>query len=88
MTHEPDVADSFVDAGFDLILAGHSHGGQVNLPFWSQPTTALARKYTRGLYRLSEQTNLYVNAGIGTSRYPVRFGVVPEITVFHLMGKK
>ena len=88
MTHEPDVADSFADAGFDLILAGHSHGGQVNLPFWSQPTTALARKYTRGLYLLSEQTNLYVNTGIGTSRYPVRFGVVPEITVFHLMGKK
>lgn len=88
MTHEPDVADSYTDAGFDLILAGHSHGGQVNLPFGSQPTTALARKYTGGLYSLSEQTSLYVNTGIGTSRYPVRFGVVPEITVFHLMGGK
>lgn len=87
MTHEPDTADLYSTMGFDLIAAGHSHGGQVNAPFLPRITTSLAEKYTAGLYRLNEQTTLYVNSGIGTSRYPIRFGVCPEIAVFHL-GKE
>ena len=44
----------------------------------------MAEKYVNGLYQLNAHTSLYVNSGIGTSRYPIRFGVVPEITVFSL----
>lgn len=84
MTHEPDIADCYNDLGFDLIVSGHSHGGQVKIPFVSQMTTAMAEKYVKGLYHISSQTNLYVNSGIGTSRYPIRFGVPPEITIFYL----
>lgn len=84
MTHEPDTADSYSDIGFNLIVAGHSHGGQVNVPFLPKMTTSMAEKYVNGLYQLNEHTSLYVNSGIGTSRYPIRFGVVPEITVFSL----
>lgn len=84
MTHEPDTADLYADAGFDLILSGHSHGGQVKIPFLPGITTAMAEKYVDGLYRLNDRTSLYVNTGIGTSRFPARFGVVPEITVFNL----
>lgn len=84
MTHEPDTADLYSDMGFNLIVSGHSHGGQVNVPFLPKMTTSLAEKYVDGLYQLNERTSLYVNSGIGTSRYPIRFGVVPEITVFSL----
>ena len=84
MTHEPDTADLYADLGFDLILAGHSHGGQVSLPFLPHITTSMARKYLDGLYPLNDQTTLYVHSGIGTSRYPIRLGVVPEIAVFDL----
>lgn len=87
LTHEPDVVDDFKDADFDLILAGHSHGGQVKIPFFDGIVTSLAKKYTDGFYDISETMQLYVNTGIGTSRYPIRFLVPPEITEFILTNK-
>lgn len=84
MLHEPDLADQYAEDGFDLMLAGHSHGGQVDVPFLPPLTTSLAEKYQKGLYQLNENTALYVNRGIGISHYPVRFGVPPEVTVFYL----
>lgn len=85
MLHEPDAADLYADYGFQLMLAGHSHGGQVNLPFLSAPTTSMAEKYQKGLYDIgaSGKIKLYVNSGIGTSHFPIRFRVPPEITVLH-----
>ena len=63
LTHEPDTADFYTSHDFNLILAGHSHGGQVSLPFVKEVTTAMARKYTSGFYKLDSpyQTLLYVN---------------------------
>lgn len=84
MTHEPDTADLYSKLGFNLIVAGHSHGGQVNIPLLPQIKTTLAEKYVDGFYSLNDQTSLYVNSGIGTSRFPIRLGVIPEITVFSL----
>ncbi|WP_347962739.1 metallophosphoesterase [Lactococcus formosensis] len=81
MTHEPDVADAFIGTNTQLILAGHSHGGQVWLPFYPIKNV-LAEKYTRGLYRLDAITQLYVNTGIGTTSIHARFGVIPEVTQF------
>lgn len=83
LTHEPDVADDFVGTNTQLVLAGHSHGGQVWLPFY-QVTNVLAKKYTRGLYTLADGTKLYVNTGIGTTSVHARFGVIPEISVFEI----
>lgn len=84
MTHEPDTAEQYAQMGFDLIVSGHSHGGQVKIPFFPTITTHLAERYIDGLYFLSEQTQLYVNSGIGTSRIPVRFRVPPEISLLLL----
>lgn len=84
LLHEPDLAQRWIQSDFQLILAGHSHGGQVRLPFWAGLRTVLAEQYTRHFYTLNEETGqqLYVNTGLGTSHLPVRFGVVPEIAVF------
>ena len=81
MTHEPDVADGFIGTDTQLVLSGHSHGGQVWLPFFPIKNV-LAEKYTRGLYQLDAITQLYVNTGIGTTSIHARFGVIPEVTQF------
>lgn len=81
MTHEPEVADAFIGTYTQLVLAGHSHGGQVWIPFYPIKNV-LAEKYSRGLYQLDAITQLYVNTGIGTTSIHARFGVIPEVTQF------
>ena len=84
MCHEPDFIDTIVKhprGGFvDLVLSGHSHGGQIQMPFLGPlALPPLGKKYSEGHYRV-DQTQLYVNRGIGTVGYPVRFNCPPEIT--------
>lgn len=82
MLHESDAAERLPEKSSDLILAGHSHGGQVKIPFFKMKTS-LAKKYTDGFYDVNGM-KLFVNTGIGTSHYSVRFLVPPEIDVFHI----
>lgn len=86
MMHEPDKAQLLEEENVNLILAGHSHGGQIRIPFVKVMTTSLAEKYIHGFYQINKETNLklYVNTGIGTTRIPARFLVPPEISVFHI----
>ena len=83
MAHEPDFADKSAATGrFDLQISGHSHGGQVNLPFIGPPVLPdLAYKYPSGLYRVG-QMYLYTNRGVGMTPPYVRINCRPEITVF------
>jgi uncharacterized protein len=68
----------------DLQLSGHSHGGQVRVPFMPPLyLPELARKYVYGLRRVGEIT-LYTNPGLGTVGIPVRFNCPPEITLLTL----
>lgn len=83
LLHEPDLADDGSTLGYQLLLSGHSHGGQISLPFYIPVTPPLARKYKRGFYEMNDKTTLhYVNAGIGTTKIPVRFMNPPQIAVF------
>lgn len=87
LSHEPDVVDGMLENCIDLFLSGHSHGGQVNLPFISpMMLPSLGSKYVRGTYNFenARDTMLYVNVGIGTSQLPLRFMAIPELTVFTL----
>jgi predicted MPP superfamily phosphohydrolase len=85
LAHEPDFADkSAATKRFDLQISGHSHGGQVNLPFLGPPVLPhLARKYPAGLYRVGEMYQ-YTNRGVGMTPPYVRLNCRPEITVFTL----
>ncbi|TQR44505.1 metallophosphoesterase [Paenibacillus popilliae] len=92
VVHEPDVADQVIDYPIDLQLSGHSHGGQVQLPWYGTIyTPPLAKKYVEGMYKIEGTTTLnkpmklFVNRGIGTTELPVRFLSKPEITVHTLM---
>lgn len=85
MLHEPDLSDDFIHQPIDLVVAGHSHGGQVYLPFVGPLiTTSLAEKYVRGFYDVSDDMMLYVDTGIGNTKVPFRFFNVPQITVLYL----
>jgi predicted MPP superfamily phosphohydrolase len=84
LAHEPDFADYVARFSVDLQLSGHSHGGQVRIPFvrplWLPP---LAKKYIWGLYKIGGLT-LYTNPGLGTVGVPVRMNCPPEITLLTL----
>lgn len=84
LVHEPDYADYAVRYAVDLQLSGHSHGGQVRVPF-VRPLylPELARKYIWGSYEIGGLT-LYTNPGLGTVGLPVRWNCPPEITLLTL----
>jgi predicted MPP superfamily phosphohydrolase len=88
LAHEPDFADEAARYPVDLQLSGHSHGGQVNLPFLGSPILPeLGRKYPRGLRRVG-QTALYTNVGLGTIIVPMRVWAAPEVTLLTLRARK
>ena len=84
LLHYPAQADRLEGRRYDLVLAGHSHGGQVRLPFYGAPVLPYGvGPYQKGYYD-SLGGPLYVNVGLGTYMFPVRFNCCPEITVVRL----
>jgi predicted MPP superfamily phosphohydrolase len=87
LAHEPSVFmfDRAADLGIDLMLAGHTHGGQLSLNFIDRSLnlSQLLYHYTSGWYE-KRGAKLYVNRGIGITGFPIRLGARPEISVFEL----
>jgi uncharacterized protein len=84
------VLDQFDRHGFDLVLAGHTHGGQVRVPLIGALTnnTDLPLRQSRGLSHYGADLALHVSAGLGHSRYaPVRFSARPEATLLDLVHR-
>lgn len=91
LSHNPDVVYDLARIGPpypDLVLAGHTHGGQVRLPFLPPfyTSTRLPRRYASGFHAW-RGIPLYVTPGIGTSILPVRFLDRPEVTVIRLVPR-
>lgn len=88
LSHQPGVIDFPQTEGLSLILSGHTHGGQVSLPFIGAPIRyGRDFKYVRGLYE-RQGTKLYVSPGTGVIGLPVRLGVRPEISVLKLRRER
>jgi uncharacterized protein len=86
LAHEPDFADKTAATGrFELQLSGHSHGGQVRIPFRKGYVPTLAEKYPLGQYQVGEMIQ-YTNRGIGMVKLYARFNCRPEISVFNLVA--
>lgn len=76
--HSPDKALNFDLSNIDLVLSGHTHGGQVRLPFLGAIVTPdkginINSKYDKGVFRIGNNTILYIDSGLGYSRFPLRF---------------
>jgi predicted MPP superfamily phosphohydrolase len=87
---EPRNIDAMAADGFELVLAGHTHGGQLRVPFYGALVTncGLETSRARGLSRWDDRTWLHVSAGLGTSPYaPVRFACPPEATLLTLVER-
>jgi predicted MPP superfamily phosphohydrolase len=87
LAHEPDFADISAATGrFDLQLSGHTHGGQIRLPFLKPPVLPpWGEKYYLGRYQVGNMIE-YTNRGLGMTGLHLRFGARPEITVFTLFA--
>ena len=84
LSHEPAVFDMPETRGLSLILSGHTHGGQINLPLIGAPARFVDEfKYLSGLFA-REGTQLYVSRGTGMIGLPIRIGARPEIAVLRL----
>jgi predicted MPP superfamily phosphohydrolase len=83
--HEPDFAPEVAKRNnVDLMLSGHTHGGQVRIPFLpAMMLPIMGREYIEGHFQLGSM-QLYVNRGIGAVTLPFRFNCPPEITVITL----
>jgi uncharacterized protein len=87
LNHYPDVFEKAVNVGVNLVLVGHTHGGQIGIPFLIHMSNyAYKSNYMSGLFS-SGKTKMYVNRGIGTTNFPVRFLCRPEITVFDFQAE-
>ncbi len=85
LAHDPDRFPQYVKRGVDLVLSGHTHGGQVAVPFLARFINAskLAHHFHIGLYEDGD-ARLYVHPGLGTTGPPIRLGVAPAIIVLTL----
>ncbi len=88
LAHEPDYADISAATGrFDLQISGHSHGGQLILPWIGPPVLPPhARKYPLGRYQINGMVQ-YTNRGLGTSHLRLRINCPAEITLFTLRSE-
>ena len=85
LSHDPGRFDEAAEAGVELVLSGHTHGGQIAFPFAARAISLarLAHPYNVGFYRRSKST-LYVHPGLGTTGPPMRLGAAPEVTILVL----
>ena len=89
LSHNPDVFPVAARQGYDLLLSGHTHGGQVTFEILDESINPARffTPYVRGLYRLRPEdtsTAAYVTSGIGTIGIPARIGAPPEISLLTL----
>ncbi len=85
LSHNPNIIKEASHAEIDLVLSGHTHGGQFHLPVVGAPIAfnRHGKKYTRGLAQM-KQTQIYVNRGLGTIFLPIRYQCPPEISLLTL----
>src|SRR5215207_6296030 len=83
LAHNPIILRRAARAGVDLVLSGHTHGGQVTLRSERSASGRTRRRLLKGLGRLAN-TQIYVNRGLGTVVLPIRYGCPPEISLLEL----
>lgn len=90
LCHEPDVADQILDYNVNLMISGHTHGGQINIPgYTAEFLPPYGEKYLKGLFEFKNHSNtkLYVTSGVGMTKLPFRFMAPPDVTFITLYAK-
>ena len=90
LSHRPELFDCYVESGFDIVFAGHTHGGQIRLPIIGgifAPGQGFLPKYDAGVYE-NGKTKMIISRGLGNSVFPFRVFDRPEIVVCKLERDK
>ncbi len=90
LSHRPELFNMYEEQGLDLVFTGHTHGGQMRIPFVGgiiAPNQGFFPKYDGGLFT-ENNTTMIVSRGIGNSIIPIRINNRPEIVVTKLKNKK
>ncbi len=88
LAHNPDSADTAFSKRIDLMISGHTHGGQVNIPFVGTPILPVKNKnYSSGLKVSPKGCKVFISKGIGWTICPIRFNCYPEIAVLELVSE-
>ena len=86
LSHRPELFDTYVESGVDLVFSGHAHGGQFRIPFVGgvvAPNQGVFPKYDAGIYSEGD-TNMVVSRGVGNSIIPFRVNNLPEVILIEL----
>lgn len=91
LAHEPQYFERYAEAGYDLVLCGHAHGGQWRIPFTGvglyAPGQGIFPKYSSGMHTRGK-TSMIISRGLGNSRFPLRLFNRPEIVVIEINPPK
>ncbi len=90
LSHSPKIRQRLKKYSPDLILCGHTHGGQVRFPFIGaiiEPGEGLFPYFDKGIFKLKENTLLYIDSGVGTSNLPIRFLNRSQVSVIRIKGR-
>ena len=86
LLHAPDYINNMNIQNIDYAFAGHTHGGQVNIPYLKKYILPKGGEtYVKGEYTINNNTKLYVNSRIGTTRIPIRFLMIPKISIYNII---
>ncbi|HHW36454.1 MAG TPA: metallophosphoesterase [Bacillales bacterium] len=91
LSHNPCVIKKTGASSVDLILSGHTHGGQVRIPLIGAlivPDQSLFPKYDKGAFNLGANRYLYIDSGLGTSRLPIRFLNQSQLSLIKITNNK
>ncbi len=86
LTHRPEYIDEYSKENINLVLSGHAHGGQINIPLIGPlyaPNQGFFPKYINNIYKINN-TNMIVSCGIGNSLMPFRINNKPELVIVQL----
>ncbi|MDE6597857.1 MAG: metallophosphoesterase [Clostridia bacterium] len=90
LAHEPHFFEKYAEAGYDLVMCGHAHGGQWRIPFTGRgvyaPGQGFMPKYTQGVHKKGK-THMVVSRGLGNSRFPLRLFNRPELVIIDINVK-
>jgi predicted MPP superfamily phosphohydrolase len=90
LSHRPEKFKQYVENGFDVVFSGHTHGGQIRLPFFGAvvaPSQGINPEYDSGLYTEGD-TSMIISRGLGSSVVPFRFFNRPEIVIAELSAER
>ena len=84
VAHNPDSSLDIKNLDIELMISGHTHGGQIRIPFIYKKIIPCKGDFNQGIYNLKKGSKLFISSGIGEVGYPLRLGIAPSIDILDI----